>query len=193
MHALETQFSKIYLQFQIVSNTIRMHALETLFSNLSLKFQSSISTSVRMYQFTVHVFKMVYVVPTRSKQYQNACFRDLVFKIVSEFQIVSEYMLQKPCFLKFQIVSNRFRMHAFQTLLLKFSLKLQIVPNSVRIHALSCFRLVSEVPHQHFKQRQNVPFYLPCCQKYQLRPTHYLRPPTRNPYRPCDRTQSFSM
>jgi len=33
MHALETLFSSISLQFQIVSDTTRMHALETLYND----------------------------------------------------------------------------------------------------------------------------------------------------------------
>ena len=39
MHALETLFSSISLQFQIVSKTMRVHALETLFYFFSLQFQ----------------------------------------------------------------------------------------------------------------------------------------------------------
>jgi len=40
VHALETLFLFNYLQFQIVSNTIRVHALETLFSFFLCSFKS---------------------------------------------------------------------------------------------------------------------------------------------------------
>ena len=38
MHVLETLFSKLSLQFKIISNTVRLHVLERLFSIFSLKF-----------------------------------------------------------------------------------------------------------------------------------------------------------
>jgi len=48
MHALETFFSFLSLQFQIVSNTFRTHALKTLFANYSLQFQIVLN-AVRMH------------------------------------------------------------------------------------------------------------------------------------------------
>ena len=36
-----------------------MHSLEALFSKLSLQFQNIISNSVRMYNLTVNVFKII--------------------------------------------------------------------------------------------------------------------------------------
>ena len=47
MRALETLFKNTHLQFQIVSNSVRMHSFET-FSNCSLQFQIVIKT-VRMH------------------------------------------------------------------------------------------------------------------------------------------------
>ena len=63
----------------------------------------------------------------RFKQYQNARLRDLVFNNVP----------------KLQIVLDRVRMPALETLFSKDSLKLQIVSNSVRIHALETFSTFS--------------------------------------------------
>ena len=57
-HALETLFSKFSLQFQIVSNSVSMHALETLLSKRSLQFQNIVLNSIRMYHFTLPVFKI---------------------------------------------------------------------------------------------------------------------------------------
>ena len=83
MHALETLFSPISLQFQFVSNTIRMHALKTLFLKISLNFQI-VSNNVRM-----HAFKLFSAVPNRFKYRHNACFRDIVFNFFSAVQLVS--------------------------------------------------------------------------------------------------------
>ena len=97
-------------------------------------------------------------------------------------------------------------MHALETLSSQYSLKFQIVLNSVTMHVLDTFalkkkvllsyksfqlvyeytlylvfKLVSEVPKLHFKQRQNVLFYRPCFQNYLPLPhaplTRYPRPP----------------
>ena len=56
MHHLASLFLTSSLQFQIVSNTVRSHSLCL---DLSLKFQISFSNSVRMFHFTVHVFKII--------------------------------------------------------------------------------------------------------------------------------------
>ena len=77
MLALETLFSFFSLQFQIISNTVRMHALETLFSKFSLQFQI-VSNSTRMYALET-LFNFFSVVPNRFKYRQNAFFKHIVF------------------------------------------------------------------------------------------------------------------
>ena len=82
-------FRDIFLQFQIVSNTVTAHALETLFYFLSLQFQI-VSTIGRRQNapFTVIVFKIFSAVPNRFKYRQDACFRDIFFFSSLQFQII---------------------------------------------------------------------------------------------------------
>ena len=54
MHTLETLFSKLFLQFQIVSNTVTVHTLETLFSKFlgisqSFQYVRIVSNVIRMH------------------------------------------------------------------------------------------------------------------------------------------------
>ena len=92
MHALDTLFSSISLQFRIVSNTIRMHALETL---CSLFFSAVPNRQNACFRYIVFIYFSA--VPNRFKYHQNACFRDIVFIVFlcsSEmFQIPSGCML----------------------------------------------------------------------------------------------------
>ena len=57
MHVLETLFSFYRLKLQLVSSSIRLHT--TLFPKFSLQFQNFTSDRVRMYHFTVPVFKNI--------------------------------------------------------------------------------------------------------------------------------------
>ena len=73
MHALDTLFSSISLQFRIVSNTIRMHALETL---CSLFFSA---------------------VPKCFKYLQDACFRYISIFLWLYFVVESLHYFKKKC------------------------------------------------------------------------------------------------
>ena len=98
MHVLKTLVSNKILHFPICSNTVRMHALEILFSNNILHFLI-FSNTVRVHVWET-LFSVFSVVPNRVKYRQNAFFRDIVFKQI----------------LQFHIVSNTVRMHALETL-----------------------------------------------------------------------------
>ena len=76
MHHLPSLFSKVSLQFRIVSNTVRMHGSEIFFS----------------------------AVPNRFKYRHNACFRDIVLKNFSavpnrfNYRQASECTIYRHCF-----------------------------------------------------------------------------------------------
>ena len=75
------------LQFRIVSSTVRKHDLETLFS-----FFSTVPKRFKYHQnacFKDIIFKIVFAVPDRFKYFQKACFRDIIFIFSLQFQIVS--------------------------------------------------------------------------------------------------------
>jgi len=65
MHALETLFSNLSLQFQIFSNNATMHALETLLSQIFLQFQIVLN-SVRMHSLET-LFSFFSAVPNGFK------------------------------------------------------------------------------------------------------------------------------
>ena len=149
----------ISLQFQVVSNTVRMHHLPSLFSlflcsSKSFKIPSECTIYRPCFHYFLHfqivsntarmhhvpsLFSFFSAVPTRFKYRQNACLRHIVLImflcIFKSFQILSECLLQRPCFKK------------------NISLKLQnIISDSVRLQKCQ-FSTVSDragpVPHPH--------------------------------------------
>jgi len=167
------------LQFQIVSNTVRMHHLLSLISI----FFTSVPNSFEYRQnapFSILVLKG-FLYDSKSFQIPSECtvlgpcfhFCSLRFQIISNtvrmyhlaslfsifslyFKIVSNAVrihhlasLLLKSSLQFKIASITVRMQHLATLFLIFSLQFQIVLNSVRIHALSCSWLASEVPTWH--------------------------------------------
>ena len=103
------------LQFQIVSNTVRMHAWETLFSKSFLQLQIPSEICLRDI-----VFKMFSAVPNHFKYRHSACFRDIVFKmfpaVPHRFKYYENKCLRDIVFKKFSAVPNRVRMHALANL-----------------------------------------------------------------------------
>ena len=81
MHHLAPLFSKLSMKFHIVSDAVRMHHLASLFSKFSLQFQI-ISNAVKMHPLpSLHVFKIISVIPNCFKYRQKAPFSVIVFKI----------------------------------------------------------------------------------------------------------------
>ena len=112
MHHLPSLFSKVSLQFRIVSNTVRMHGSEIFFSAVPNRFKYRHNACFRDI-----VLKNFSAIPNRFKYRQHACFRDIVFifffaafQIISttvfyssfrqfkSFKTLSECMLKEHCF-----------------------------------------------------------------------------------------------
>ena len=118
-----------------------MHHLPSLFS---LFLCSSKSFQIPS-QCTIYhpCFQKDSAVPNRLKYHQNACLKDIVFKIF--FAVPSRLKYRHSAYFKdivfifsqqFQIVSNTVRTHSSVTFFSKGFLQFEIVLNTVRMHSL---------------------------------------------------------
>ena len=143
-------FTHKSLQFQIVSNSVRMHALETLFSHNFCRSKSfqivSESAFSNLFKYRQNaclrdiVFQKSSAVSNRCKQCQNACSRDVVLFFFSavpsskiSFQIASDSTIKRVCFQTFlgsfnfqNIVLNSVTRHRLVSLILTFSQHLKL-------------------------------------------------------------------
>ena len=125
---------KINLQFQLVSNAVGMHALETIYC-FHFVLCSSESFQIRQNACCRDiVYKIFSAVPNRLKYRQDACFRDIVFILFSSvpnrFKCRQDACFRDIVFILFSAVPNRFkyvRTHAVETLFTRFSQQFQIV------------------------------------------------------------------
>ena len=118
---------------------MRIHYLASLFSLFSLQFQI-VSNIVRML-FRYISFTCFSAYPNRLKYRQNTCFRDFAFNFSLRFQIVSNTVRMHALelsfsflSLQFQIVSNTVRLHALET----FCLKSSAFPNRFKYRQNAC-------------------------------------------------------
>ena len=135
---------KINLQFQLVSNAVGMHALETIYC-FHFVLCSSESFQIRQNACCRDiVYKIFSAVPNRLKYRQDACFRDIVFILFSSvpnrFKCRQDACFRDIVFIFFSAVPNRFKYRQNACCRDTVCKIFSAVPNRFKCRQDACFR-----------------------------------------------------